>query len=301
MIMVEYFLASIATGTGGSQAAVVVGDRVHPLPGSPTMATLLADWDAALDGIEAAIADGSLEPGRELADTTLLAPLPQPPNLYMIGANYADHAREMNGLGPDDPVTRPPGGPFVFLKPTTTVVGPGVPVLIGPGCEKVDWEVELAAVIGRRAHRVAEADALDHVAAYTVANDVSVRDRFRRGPGIEPAMAFDWFAQKGWEASCPMGPWLLPARRRREPDGLGLRLSVNGETRQDSTTSQMLFSLPEQIAYISAIVPLVPGDVICTGTCAGVGAGSGRFLAPGDELVAEIDHIGRLANPVAAR
>jgi 2-keto-4-pentenoate hydratase/2-oxohepta-3-ene-1,7-dioic acid hydratase in catechol pathway len=297
--MVDYFLASIAADDGGSQAAVVVGDRVHPLPGAPTMAAVLADWDAALDRVEAAIADGTLPAGRPLADTPLLAPVPQPPNLYMIGANYADHAREMNQLGPDDPVPRPPGGPFVFLKPTTTVVGPGASVLIGPGCEKVDWEVELAAVIGRRAHRVPEAEALDVVAAYTVVNDVSVRDRFRRAPGIEPPMAFDWFAQKGWEASCPMGPWLRPARHTPDPGDLGLRLSVDGQTRQDSNTAQMIFSLPEQIAYISAIVPLVPGDVICTGTCAGVGAGSGTFLKPGDEMVAEIDGIGRLVSTVA--
>jgi 2-keto-4-pentenoate hydratase/2-oxohepta-3-ene-1,7-dioic acid hydratase in catechol pathway len=298
MIMVEYFLASVAGEDGAAHAAVVAGGDVYPLPGRPAMARLLEDWDAALDGVEAALGAGDLGEGRPLADVTLAAPLPRPANLYMIGANYADHAREMHGLGPGDPVPKPDGGPFVFLKPTTTVVGPGAEVRIGEGCAKVDWEVELAAVIGRGGHRIAEDDALEHVAAYTIANDVSARDRFRRPAGAEPAMAFDWFAQKGWETSCPMGPWLLPARRRRDPSALRLRLEVNGRVHQDSTTAEMVFSLPEQIAYISAIVPLVAGDVICTGTCAGVGAGSGTFLAPGDVMAAEIEAIGTLTNPV---
>jgi 2,4-diketo-3-deoxy-L-fuconate hydrolase len=113
-------------------------------------------------------------------------------------------------------------------------------------------------------------------------------------------MTFDWFAQKGWATSCPMGPWLLPARQCPDPAGLAVRLTLNGAVEQDSTTAEMIFSVAEQIACISAIAPLVPGDVICTGTPAGVGMGKGRFLAPGDEMVCEIEGIGRLANPVVA-
>jgi 2,4-diketo-3-deoxy-L-fuconate hydrolase len=298
--MAEYFLASIDAGDGASEAGVVVGGTVHPLDGRPTMAQLLEDWDGSLDAIETAIDGGTLVPGHSVGDVRLLPPVPAPPNLYMIGANYADHAREMRGLAPDAPVPKPAGGPFVFLKPTTTLVGPGEVVRLGAGCDKVDWEVELAAVIGRRASKVATGDALDHVAGYTIANDVSARDRFRRGDSAEPPMTFDWFAQKGWATSCPLGPWLLPARRRRDPAGLALRLTLNGAVEQDSSTSEMIFSVAEQIAYISAIVPLVPGDVICTGTPAGVGMAKGRFLAPGDEMVCEIEGIGRLANRVAA-
>jgi 2-keto-4-pentenoate hydratase/2-oxohepta-3-ene-1,7-dioic acid hydratase in catechol pathway len=298
--MVEYFLASVARAGGGSAAAIVVGDTVHEIAGAPTMAELLADWDASLDAVEAAVDGGRLGPGRPVADVALLAPVPQPPNLYMIGANYADHAREMRGLEPDAPVPKPPGGPFVFLKPTTTVVGPGDAVRLGPGCEKVDWEAELAVVIGRRAAKVSVDEALGCVAGYTIANDISARDRFRRADSAEPPMTFDWFAQKGWETSCPMGPWLVPARRRPDPAGLALRLTLNGAVEQDSTTSEMIFSVAEQIAYISAIVPLVPGDVICTGTPAGVGMAKGRFLAAGDAVVCEIEGIGRLANPVVA-
>src|SRR3954454_25142646 len=165
------------------------------------MAELLADWSEALDAVETAIEGGRLAAGRAVDEVRLQAPVPQPPNLYMIGANYADHAREMRGLAPDAPVPKPPGGPFVFLKPTTTVVGPRAPVQLGPGCEKVDWEAELAVVIGRRAHRVAVDDALACVAAYPIANDVSARDRFRRADSAEPPMTFDWFAQKGWATS----------------------------------------------------------------------------------------------------
>jgi 2,4-didehydro-3-deoxy-L-rhamnonate hydrolase len=298
--MAEYFLASVDSGDGGSLAAVVLDGMVHPLDGRPTMAQLLADWEASLDAVETAVDGGALAPGRPLREVRLLPPVPEPPNLYMIGANYADHAREMRGLAPDAPVPKPPGGPFVFLKPTTTLVGPDEAVRLGAGCDKVDWEAELAVVIGRRASKVSVDDALAHVAGYTIANDVSVRDHFRRADSAEPPMTFDWFAQKGWVTSCPVGPWLLPARRRPDPAGLALRLTLNGAVEQDSSTSEMIFSVAEQIAYISAIVPLVPGDVICTGTPAGVGMAKGRFLAPGDEMVCEIEGIGRLANPVTA-
>jgi 2,4-diketo-3-deoxy-L-fuconate hydrolase len=298
--MSDYFVASVEGTDGGPVAALVVGRQVHPIPGHPSVADLLGDWDASLDRLEAALADGTLDEARPLADVRLLAPVPTPPNLYMVGANYADHAREMHGLGPDDDVPRSPAGPFIFLKPTSTVVGPGAEVRLGAGCHKVDWEVELAAVIGRRAHGVAVEDALDVVAGWTVVNDVSARDRFRRPEGAEPPMAFDWFAQKGWATSCPMGPWLLPARQRPDPAGLALRLTRNGAVEQESNTAEMLFSVAEQIAYISAIAPLVPGDVICTGTPAGVGAGTGRFLEPGDVVVAEVESIGRLESRVIA-
>jgi 2,4-didehydro-3-deoxy-L-rhamnonate hydrolase len=204
----------------------------------------------------------------------------------------------MAGLGPDAPIARSPSGPFFFLKPTTTLIGDGAPVLIGEGVHELDWEVELAAVIGRRAERVPESAALDHVAGYMIVNDVSARDAFIRS-GAPPAFTHDWLGQKGRAASCPCGPWILPARDCPNPGRLALRLSVDDELMQDSNTAQMLFSLEEQIAYLSRILPLVPGDVIATGTCAGVGAGRGRFLAPGEVMRAEIESIGALTNPVA--
>jgi 2,4-diketo-3-deoxy-L-fuconate hydrolase len=230
----------------------------------------------------------------------LRPPVPSATNLYMAGANYADHAREMRKLGPQDPVPKPSGGPFVFLKPTTTLIGHRDEVVISPGAERMDWEVELAVVIGRRAERVPESRALEHVAGYTVSNDVSVRGRFLREDTFEPAMRFDWFLQKGWATTCPMGPWLIPAHQLGDPQQLGLRLELNGEVQQESTTAGMLFSVAEQVAFISSVVPLVPGDVICTGTPAGVGMGKGHFLTAGDTMTAEVTGIGRLVNPVVA-
>jgi 2-keto-4-pentenoate hydratase/2-oxohepta-3-ene-1,7-dioic acid hydratase in catechol pathway len=296
-VATDFRLASIADAQG-STAALVVDDQVHPLPGRPSAMELLQVWDVAVGQLARHAERGDLEEALPLEHVELLPPVPQPPNLYMAGANYADHAREMRGLGPDDQVAKPAGGPFMFLKPTTTLIGHRRPVTIGAGAERVDWEVELAVVIGRRADRVAAADALDYIAGYTVANDVSVRGRFVREDTGEPPMKFDWFLQKGWATSCPMGPWLVPAASLPNAQDTPLRLSLNGEVEQDSRTSEMIFSIAEQVEFLSAVVPLVPGDVICTGTCAGVGAGKGRFLAPGDVMVAEVEGIGELENGV---
>src|SRR4051794_4282225 len=131
--MVEYFLASVADAEHGSAAAVVARGRAHVLPGRPTMAQLLDDWETSLDEVERALEVGSLDAGVPLDEVRLLAPVPRPPNVYMIGANYAAHSREMHHLGPDDDVPKPAGGPFVFLKPSTTVIGPGDPIKIAAG------------------------------------------------------------------------------------------------------------------------------------------------------------------------
>jgi 2-keto-4-pentenoate hydratase/2-oxohepta-3-ene-1,7-dioic acid hydratase in catechol pathway len=256
---------------------------------------MLADWDAWLARLDAE----ELADPVALADVTLVEPVVDPPNLYMAGANYADHYREMHGLREEEPVPRHPSGPFLFLKPTTCLVGSGAPVVIGEGVGRLDWEVELAVVIGRRAHKVSESAALDYVAAYTIINDISARDLFMRRDAEEP-FTYDWFGQKGWATSCPAGPWLLPARDCPTPGSLALSLSVNDTVMQDSTTEQMIFSIEELIAYISRIVPLVPGDIISTGTCGGVGAARGQFLAPGDVMRAHVERIGVLENPVTA-
>jgi 2-keto-4-pentenoate hydratase/2-oxohepta-3-ene-1,7-dioic acid hydratase in catechol pathway len=291
--MAQRYVATISTASGPTPVAVRDG-MVHRIPGARSVRAMLEEgFDAWLDRVDA----GAIGEGIPLAEVTLLAPVPDPPNLYMVGANYADHLREMRRLGPQDPVAPTAGGPFFFLKPTTTLIGDGAVVEIGEGVTKLDWEIELAAVIGSRAHRVAASDALEHVAAYTIINDVSARDRFVR-EGADPHFTFDWLSQKGWATSCPAGPWLLPARDCPSPSNLALKLSVSGETMQDSNTSQMLYSLEEQIAALSALLPLVPGDIVSTGTCAGVGAGRGRFLAPGDVMRAEIEGIGVLTNSV---
>ncbi len=298
--MSSFSLGSIRGADGAAHAAAIVGEDVHPLPGEPSMRSVLDAWDGWHERIESRLEAGTLGDAVALADVTLTAPLPEPRNLYMAGANYADHAREMRGLEPDAPIEPSPHGPFFFLKPTTTVIGPGEPVLVSHGVERLDWEIELAAVIGRHAYRVAPRAALECVAGYMILNDVSARDRFKRDPAPEPPMTFDWFAQKGWATSCPTGPWIVPSRFCPNPGSLKMTLSVNGVLEQSSSTSEMIFDLVQQIAYLSAIVPLAPGDVISTGTPAGVGAGKGRFLQAGDEIVAEIEGLGVLRNPVEA-
>ena len=274
----------------GATAALVDGDTVQPLPGRPEMLEVLRDWPRW-----SARVSGERGAGQSCAmrEVRLLPPVPNPPNLYMVGANYAEHAEEMGDVRD----SRPAGGPFVFLRPTTTLVAHGQPVVLAPGSEQVDWEAELAIVIGRLAHGVSASSALEHVAGYTVANDVSVRDRFRRADD-QPPMMWDWFRQKGWWASCPLGPYLVTAERVPNPDDLAISLTLNGRIEQQARTSQMIFSVAELIASISAVVPLVPGDIICTGTPAGVGMGKGRFLSAGDEMVAEVDGVGRLVNEV---
>lgn len=295
--MTEFAVGSVG-GAEASRAVAIAREQVFELPDAPTMADLLADWDAWMERIATAIEDGSLAAGAELSGVELAAPLPTPRNLYMAGANYADHAREMRKLPADAPIEPSPHGPFFFLKPTTTVVGPGADVVIPAGIDKLDWEVELAAVIGREARDLDPADALSCVAGYMVLNDVSARDNFKRGPESEPPMTFDWFGQKGWATSCPTGPWIVPARFLPDPADLQMTLSVNGEVEQSSSTAAMIFDLPSQIAYLSRVVPLLPGDVIATGTPAGVGMGKGRFLAARDEMVAAIEGLGELRNPV---
>jgi 2,4-didehydro-3-deoxy-L-rhamnonate hydrolase len=294
--MKPFSLATVWTPDGPAAAGVLDG-LVYSLTSRPSLIRLFEDWEPALDRLGEDLSSGRLGPGVPVEDTTFLPPVPSPPNLYMAGANYADHAREMRGLPPNAPIERPADGPFVFLKPTTTLVGHRSPVKLAREAEDVDWEVELAAVIGRKGRRIRAKDALGYVAGYTIVNDISVRSGWMR-EGAEPPLTWDWFLQKGWDTSCPCGPWLLPARFCRTPEDLSIALEVNGRVEQQSRTSELLFSVEELIEHISRVVPLVPGDIVSTGTCAGVGAGKGRFLEPGDVMIATIEGIGQLVNLV---
>jgi 2-keto-4-pentenoate hydratase/2-oxohepta-3-ene-1,7-dioic acid hydratase in catechol pathway len=164
----------------------------------------------------------------------------------------------------------------------------------------MDWEIELAAVIGLTAKNVPLAEALDYVAGYTIANDLSARDMGRRPnvPDTAP-FKFDWVAHKNFDGSCPLGPWIVPSRDIPDPQQLGLKLWVNDVIKQDSNTSQMIFTLAEQIAHLSSRITLQPGDVILTGTPAGVGAARPEFLKPGDVVRLWIETIGTLTNRMA--
>jgi 2-keto-4-pentenoate hydratase/2-oxohepta-3-ene-1,7-dioic acid hydratase in catechol pathway len=258
-----------------------------------TMTEMLADWDRHLDVVATAL-DGTLS-SRWIheQEVQFLAPVEPAATLYCAGANYYDHIEEM-GAPNIDKATTPP---FHFVVPTAALLGHGAKVIRPPDVELLDWEVELAVVMGRRVFKVPAERALEHVAGYTIANDVSGRDP---GKLVHPVFGVDFLWCKGQTTFKPLGPVLVPARFLPDPGNLGLRLWVNDQIRQDSSTAKMIFTVEEQVAHLSASRPLLPGDVVLTGTPAGTAAAHGGYLQPGDLMAAEIDGLGRLENPVAA-
>jgi 2-keto-4-pentenoate hydratase/2-oxohepta-3-ene-1,7-dioic acid hydratase in catechol pathway len=296
----------------GPRAALVVEDRVFDaaaLTGKPAYATvlgILADWKSAAAALKRAAARAgksgakSRVKSQPLAKTKLLAPVQVPSAIYCAGSNYADHAAEMaardNRPPPPDPHTQGLKA-WHFLKAPHAIADPGTAVKISGYSRQMDWEVELAAVIGRKAKDVPREKALGCVAGYTIANDLSARDRGRRAsvPEASP-FRWDWTKHKTFDGSCPLGPWIVPASDIGDPQKLGLKLWVNGALKQDSNTAEMIFTLAEQIEQLSAGMTLYPGDVILTGTPAGVGAGRGEFLKAGDVVKLWIEKIGEIEN-----
>lgn len=254
-------------------------------PASDMRRLLAAGPQALLDAAAAVDAAATAGVGT-VADPVLAAPLLDPPRIFAIGRNYAEHAKE--------------GGaevgeyPMIFFKPATCIVGDGEPVQIPPTTEKVDWEAELAVVIGTGGKYIAEADALDHVAGYTVSNDVTARDWQRRTSQFDAGKMFDTFL--------PLGPALVTADEVGDPQQLAISLTVNGETMQDGTTADMVFTVAALVSYVSHGVRLLPGDIILTGTPAGVGYARATpiFLHPGDEMTVHISGVGTLSNPLVA-
>ncbi len=199
-----------------------------------------------------------------------------PSKVVGVGLNYRAHAEEMKKPLPDEPL--------LFLKPSSAIIGPGAPIVRPPGYARVDFEGELAIVIGRRAHRVAASKALDYIAGYTCCNDVTVRDLQKKDVQYTRAKGFDSF--------CPVGPRVVAGL---DPSNLRITTRLNGQVRQDSTTADLIFSVPAIVAFVSRVMTLEEGDVITTGTPPGVGN-----LEPGDVVEIEIEGIGILSNPVVA-
>jgi 2-keto-4-pentenoate hydratase/2-oxohepta-3-ene-1,7-dioic acid hydratase in catechol pathway len=256
-------------------------------PGLRDVAALFADWPASEAALDAAVAQ--LDPADRLPPAPRLAPLLYPGKILCAGANYFDHLAEMGMPGAKKDEQRL----FFFMKPPrNAIVGEGATVRMPLGTRAFDWEIELALVIGRRARNVSPEQALAHVAAWTVAIDFSARDH-NRAP--ETFYKLDWVAGKANDTCCPIGPRLVPARAIADPQDVALRLWVNGELKQDGRSSDMIFHVAEQIATASRIMTLDPGDLLLTGTPAGVGAPKGSFLKVGDVVEAEIAQIGRLA------
>ncbi len=295
----------------GPRAGLVVGEEVFDAakvtgkPAYATVAGILADWKAAEGALKKATAGAAKSRAKRqpLRKTKLLAPVPFPPTIFCAGANYADHAAAMaRRQGMPEPADPHEQGlkPWHFIKAGRTITAPGATVKASHYAKNLDWEIELAAVIGRPAKDVPLNKALSYVAGYTVANDFSARDRGRR-PGVEETSFFkmDWTKHKSFDGSCPIGPWIVPASDIADPQQLELKLWVNDVLKQDSNSSKMLFTLAEQIAQLSINMTLHPGDLILTGTPSGTGAESGEFLKAGDVVKVWIEGIGEFSNKIA--
>ena len=257
-------------------------DAAVGLPGD--MSAFLALGPDALEHAEGASSKGA--PRWGLHEVDLLAPVPVPPKLLAIGMNYRAHIEEMGH--------RPPSHQYWFNKQRTCVTAPGAPIVIPAVSEQVDYEGELAVVIGSRAKSVPASRWLDVVAGFTVIDDVSVRDWQGHSPTFTMGKSFDTHG--------PMGPYLVTPDEVGDAGSLRLRTWVNGELRQDASTDDLVFGIPQMIEYLTTVFPLEPGDVLCTGTPAGVGMGFDppRWLRTGDAVRIEIERVGVLENPVVA-
>jgi 2-keto-4-pentenoate hydratase/2-oxohepta-3-ene-1,7-dioic acid hydratase in catechol pathway len=272
----------VRAGSPGRERPAVLGPDDRLLDLSPVAEDIDGAWLGAggLDAARSALDAGGLTPLDQ--EVRLGPPIARPGKVVCIGLNYSDHAEETNAEKPAEPV--------VFLKAPNTVVGPNDAVLVPRASRKTDWEVELAVVIGRPARYLADhAEALACVAGYAIANDVSEREfQLERGG--------TWDKGKSCETFNPLGPWLVTADEVPDPQRLGLRLWVNGELKQDGNTENMIFSVAELVRYLSQFMVLEPGDVINTGTPAGVALGAPEpkpYLRAGDVVELEIDGLGR--------
>jgi 2-keto-4-pentenoate hydratase/2-oxohepta-3-ene-1,7-dioic acid hydratase in catechol pathway len=269
-----------ATTLGGEPFAGMV-DLIRRVSATPEAAPAATPAGAAIP-LDPAMLRAPLVPGR---------------NIMCVGKNYGDHVREFAQSGFDSSGGKGadaiPDAPIIFTKAPETVIGPGEPIRIPRGLsDQVDYEAELAVVIGKGGRGIAREQAMEHVFGYTIVNDVTARDLQLKHR--------QWFLGKSIDGFCPMGPWIVTADEL-DASNIAIQCRINGELRQDARTADLIFDIPALIACISAGMALKPGDVIATGTPAGVGAGftPPRFLAPGDLVSIEIEGIGRLENPVA--
>jgi 2-keto-4-pentenoate hydratase/2-oxohepta-3-ene-1,7-dioic acid hydratase in catechol pathway len=267
-------------------------DFLPPDGAGTVSATLLSTW--IVNHFEHLPRSLVIEP--EAAN--LLVPIARPNKLLLLAGNYADHIREGGGIAAERAETFP----YVFMKPvSTTLTNPFQAVRIPKAApDAVDWELELGVVIGKTAKHVAESEALQYVAGYTVVNDISQR-KFHPNPNRKPRERdafFDWLHGKWFDSFCPVGPCLTSATAIPDPQTLKMHLTVNGKTWQNASTALQIFPVAAVIAFISQILTLEPGDLIATGTPAGVGHTTGTYLRPGDLIRAQIEQIGTLVNPV---
>lgn len=279
-------LARVKTGKGWDFAVrAESGERWTPLAqldmSLPDTEAVIGRWNEICQRVSAGGAPHLDE------KTELACPLVRPGKILAIGLNYMDHIRETGATPPEQPI--------VFAKYASSLSGPSSPIVVDDFLtQKVDYEAELAVIVGRAARRLSHENAIDHVFGYAVANDVSARDLQKSDAQFSRSKSFDTF--------CPVGPWISTAEGVDDPQSLGISAEVNGEVRQDSSTNQMLFTVEDLLVYLSSTMTLEPGDVILTGTPPGVGLGRTppTFLRPGDTVRCAIEGLGSIENRVVA-
>ena len=301
----------------------------HPLIETSSTLALFEHWDSTLPALQAvaqALADSASPTARRVVEqrVPMSSLTVHPPvsarQIFLCGANYFKHVVDIivdlgpgknpgtEGMNPaqlrayaEDLMTRrrTEGAPYVFCKPVSVLSGAFDPIVIPAFAKQADWELELAVVIGAPARHVKRADAMRHVAGYTIANDISNRDWIWT-KGDMKAMGTDWLTAKSCPTYLPVGPCIVPAAQIADPQQLQIQLKLNGQTMQDESTSDMLFDVARLIEYISGIVQLLPGDLICTGSPAGNGTHYNRFLQPGDVVEGSITGLGTQRTPVIA-
>lgn len=293
-------------------AAEAAGVELVPDVPRPDLLDLLRDWDRSLDRL-AGIAEFAESAGHDERfsigpQARVLPPISRPSKMIYAAQNYPDHVREMRDArkfgfndADTDPATDFTGDrdgtwPYVFLKAPSCLAGAYDDIRIPPEVTKLDWEVELAVVIGRRATRISAARALDHVAGFMTTNDLSARNLLFRPD--RDRLRSDWFSGKSHDGFAPMGPLFVPAMFVPNHLDLPLTLSVNGEVKQFGNTRHLIFSPAEQIEFASRMTTLEPGDILATGTPGGVGQGTDSFLQSGDVVQAEVEGLGVLRNHV---
>ena len=272
-------LVTYRQSDGAIRGGILDGDSIHPLPPSGHDAVL-----SYIQHAESVPLPNSENIPRD--SVTLLAPLLHPPRIFGIGLNYREHAAESK--------MTVQAVPTVFLKLASSITGPDTDVILDPAATQPDYEAELAVVIGKPGHRIAAADWEQHVFGYTILNDVSAR-------GVQLATS-QWTLGKSFLTFTPMGPYILTHDEVADPHSLDIKLTLAGEVMQSTNTRDMIFRIPDLIAYISAIVPLEAGDIISTGTPPGVGLGRNpqRWLQPNEDMVIEIEKLGTLRNRTRA-
>lgn len=284
-----YDLAACMEGLGKSDPTLATSTLLFLETGPEGM-------DAAQEAVVWAQSNGGDELVHALGDVTLNAPLPCPGKMLCLAGNYAEHIQEGGGtyVGKEKMIPR------FFSKPCTSIIGTGAPVRIPPSVAWADWELEIAVVIGKAGRDISAEEADEYIVGYTIFNDISGRQlAFRESlPQQEGDYYFDWLVGKWLDTFGPMGPWITTADEIAHPDRLAMKLWHNGTLQQDASTGQMIFSPAEAIAFISQFTTLYPGDVISTGTPAGVGLAKKIKLMPGDTIKGEIEGLGTLENPV---